>query len=137
MSQPSFSSSLSPVHLRDVQDKVGKLQPVPTLVQRQFSLLLLMVVVVVAIIVIVVIIVIIVVVIVIDIVVIVIVGIIIIVVVIIVWLFLYATLPKQCLHFLCGARAGTHLPWRRTLVALRRPLCKIWLWCPLLNPLAC
>ena len=47
MSQPSISSSLSPVHLRDVQDKVGKLQPVPTLAQRQLSLLLLMVVVVV------------------------------------------------------------------------------------------
>ena len=42
MSQPSSSSSLSPVHLRDVQDKVGKLQPVPTLAQRQFSLLLLL-----------------------------------------------------------------------------------------------
>ena len=55
MSQPSISSSLSPVHLRDVQDKVGKLQPVPTLAQRQLSLLLLMVVVVVAVIVIVVI----------------------------------------------------------------------------------
>ena len=59
MSQPSISSSLSPVHLRDVQDKVGKLQPVPTLAQRQLSLLLLllllMVVVVAAVIVIVVI----------------------------------------------------------------------------------
>ena len=54
MSQPSISSSLSPVHLRDVQDKVGKLQPVPTLAQRQISLLLLMVVVVVVVIVIVV-----------------------------------------------------------------------------------
>ena len=46
MSQPSISSSLSPVHLRDVQDKVSALRPVPTLVQRQLSLLLLMVVVV-------------------------------------------------------------------------------------------
>ena len=46
MSQPSISSSLSPVHLRDVQNKVGKLQPVPTLPQRHLSLLLLMVVVV-------------------------------------------------------------------------------------------
>ena len=55
MSQPSSSSSLSPVHLRDVQDKVGKLQPVPTLAQRQLSLLpLLMVVIVVVVIVIVV-----------------------------------------------------------------------------------
>ena len=44
MSQPSISSSLSPAHLRDVQDKAGKLQPVPTLAQRQLSLLLLMVV---------------------------------------------------------------------------------------------
>ena len=52
MSQPSSSSSLSPVHLRDVQDKVGKLQPVPTLAQRQLSLLLLMVVVVIVIIII-------------------------------------------------------------------------------------
>ena len=52
MSQPSISSSLSPVHLRDVQDKVGKLQPVPTLAQRQLSLLLLMVVVVIVIVVI-------------------------------------------------------------------------------------
>ena len=51
MSQPSISSSLSPVHLRDVQDKVGKLQPVPTLAQRQLSLLLLMVIVVVLIVV--------------------------------------------------------------------------------------
>ena len=56
MSQPSSSSSLSPVHLRDVQDKVGKLQPVPTLAQRQLSLLpLLMVVIVVVVIVMVVI----------------------------------------------------------------------------------
>ena len=55
MSQPSISSSLSPVHLRDVQDKVGKVQPIPTLAQRQLSLLLLMVVVVAAVIVIVVI----------------------------------------------------------------------------------
>ena len=56
MSQPCISSSLSPVHLRDVQDKVGKLQPVPTLAQRQLSLLpLLMVVIVVVVIVIVVI----------------------------------------------------------------------------------
>ena len=39
MSQPSISSSLSPVHLRDVQDKVGKLQPVPTLAQRQLSVI--------------------------------------------------------------------------------------------------
>ena len=46
MPQPSISSSLSPVHLCDVQDKVGKLQPVPTLAERQLSLLLLMVVVV-------------------------------------------------------------------------------------------
>ena len=52
MSQPSISSSLSPVHLRDVQDKVGKLQPVPTLAQRQLSLLLLLMVVVVVVIVI-------------------------------------------------------------------------------------
>ena len=51
MSQPSISSSLSPVHLRDVQDKVGKLQPVPTLAQRQLSLLLLLMVVVVIVIV--------------------------------------------------------------------------------------
>ena len=50
MSQPSISSSLSPVHLRDVQDKVGKLRPVPTLAQRQLSLLPLMVVVVVVVI---------------------------------------------------------------------------------------
>ena len=35
---------LSPVHLRDLQNKVGKLQPVPTLAQRQLSLILLMVV---------------------------------------------------------------------------------------------
>ena len=55
MSQPSISSSLSPVHLRDVQDKVGKLQPAPTLAQRQISLLLLFMVVVVVVIVIVVI----------------------------------------------------------------------------------
>ena len=47
MPQPSISSSLSPVHLCDVQDKVGKLQPVPTLAERQLSLLLLMVVVIV------------------------------------------------------------------------------------------
>ena len=53
MSQPCISSSLSPVHLRNVQDKVGKLQPVPTLAQRQLSLLLLLMVVVVAVIVIV------------------------------------------------------------------------------------
>ena len=46
MPQPSISSSLSPVHLCDVQDKVGKLQPVPTLAERQLSLLLLVVVVV-------------------------------------------------------------------------------------------
>ena len=52
MSQPSISPSLSPVHLRDVQNKVGKLQPVPTLAQRQLSLLLLMVVVVVIVIII-------------------------------------------------------------------------------------
>ena len=52
MPQPSISSSLSPVHLCDVQDKVGKLQPVPTLAQRQLSLLLLMVVVVIVIVVI-------------------------------------------------------------------------------------
>ena len=51
MSQPCISSSLSPVHLRDVQDKVGKLQPVPTLAQRQLSLLLLLMVVVVIVIV--------------------------------------------------------------------------------------
>ena len=51
MPQPSISSSLSPVHLCDVQDKVGKLQPVPTLAERQLSLLLLMVVVVVIVIV--------------------------------------------------------------------------------------
>ena len=55
MSQPSISSSLSPVHLRDVQDKVGKLQPVPTLAERQLSLLLLMVVVVVIIVIVVII----------------------------------------------------------------------------------
>ena len=42
MPQPSISSSLSPVHLCDVQDKVGKLQPVPTLAERQLSLLLLL-----------------------------------------------------------------------------------------------
>ena len=42
MSQPSSSSSLSPVHQRDIPDKVGKLQPVPTLAQRQLSLLLLL-----------------------------------------------------------------------------------------------
>ena len=47
MPQPSISSSLSPVHLCDVQDKVGKLQPVPTLAQRQLSLLLMVVVVIV------------------------------------------------------------------------------------------
>ena len=52
MSQPSISSSLSPVHLHDVQDKVGKLQPIPTLAQRQLSLLLLVVVVVIVIVVI-------------------------------------------------------------------------------------
>ena len=52
MSQPSISSSLSHVHQRDVQDRVGKLQPVSTLVQRQLSLLLLMVVVVIVIVVI-------------------------------------------------------------------------------------
>ena len=52
MPQPSISSSLSPVHMRDVQDKVGKLQPVPTLAERQLSLLLLMVVVVIVIVVI-------------------------------------------------------------------------------------
>ena len=52
MPQPSISSSLSPVHLCDVQDKVGKLQPVPTLAERQLSLLLLMVVVVIVIVVI-------------------------------------------------------------------------------------
>ena len=51
MPQPSVSSSLSPVHLCDVQDKVGKLQPVPTLAERQLSLLLLLVVVVVIVIV--------------------------------------------------------------------------------------
>ena len=55
MSQPSILSSLSPVHLRDVQNKVGKLRPVPTLAQRQLSRLLLMVVVVAVVIVIVVI----------------------------------------------------------------------------------
>ena len=49
------TTSLSPVHLRDTQDKDGKLQPVPTLAQRQLSLLLLMVVIVVVVIVIVVI----------------------------------------------------------------------------------
>ena len=43
---------MSPVHLCDVQDKVGKLQPVPTLAERQLSLLLLMVVVVIVIVVI-------------------------------------------------------------------------------------
>ena len=53
MFQPSSSSSLPPVHLRDVQDKVGKLQPVPTLAQRQLRLFLLMVVVVVIVIVVV------------------------------------------------------------------------------------
>ena len=51
MPQPSISSSLSPVHLCDVQDKVGKLQPVPTLAERQLSLLLLLMVVVVIVIV--------------------------------------------------------------------------------------
>ena len=56
MSRPSSSSSLSSVHLRDVQDKVGKLQPVPTPAQRQLSLLpLLMVVIFVVVIVIVII----------------------------------------------------------------------------------
>ena len=55
MSQPSISPSLSPVHLRDVQNKVGKLRPVPTLAQRQLSRFLLMVVVVAVVIVIVVI----------------------------------------------------------------------------------
>ena len=54
MSQPSISSSMSPVHLCDVQDKVGKLQPVPTLAERQLSLLLLLIVVVVIVIVVVV-----------------------------------------------------------------------------------
>ena len=38
---------MSPVHLRDVPDKVGKMRTVPTLAQRQLSLLLIMVVVVV------------------------------------------------------------------------------------------
>ena len=47
MSQPSISSSLSTAHLRSVQDKVGKLQPFPTLAQRQLSLLLLLLMVVV------------------------------------------------------------------------------------------
>ena len=51
MPQPSISSSWSPVHLCDVQDKVGKLQPVPTLAERQLSLLLLLMVVVVIVIV--------------------------------------------------------------------------------------
>ena len=51
MPQPSISSSLSPVHLCDVQDKVGKLQPVPTLAERQLSLLLLLLMVVVIVIV--------------------------------------------------------------------------------------
>ena len=55
MSQPSISSSLSPVHLRDVQDNVGKLQPVRTLAQRQLSLLLLLMVVVVVIVIVVII----------------------------------------------------------------------------------
>ena len=45
MSQHSISSSLSPVHLRDVQDKTGKLQSVPAPAQREFSLLLMVVVV--------------------------------------------------------------------------------------------
>ena len=54
MSQPSISSSLSPVHLRDVQDKVGKLQPVPTLAQRQLSLLLLLMVVIVVVVIVIV-----------------------------------------------------------------------------------
>ena len=54
MPQPSISSSLSPVHLCDVQDKVGKLQPVPTLAERQLSLLLLLMVVVVIVIVVIV-----------------------------------------------------------------------------------
>ena len=55
MPQPSISSSLSPVHLCDVQDKVGKLQPVPTLAERQLSLLLLLMVVVVVIVIVVII----------------------------------------------------------------------------------
>ena len=38
-------SPMSPVHLRDVQDKAGTLQPVPTLAQRKLSLLLMVVVV--------------------------------------------------------------------------------------------
>ena len=33
---------MSPVHLRDVQDKVGKLQTAPAPAQRQLSLLLLL-----------------------------------------------------------------------------------------------
>ena len=41
-SQPSISSSLSPVHLRDFQDKVGKLQSVPAPAQRELLLLLLL-----------------------------------------------------------------------------------------------
>ena len=55
MSQPSISSSVSPAHLRDAQDKVGKLQPVPRLAQRHLSLLLLLVMVVVVIIIVVII----------------------------------------------------------------------------------
>ena len=45
--------------------------------------------------------------------------------------------PNQCLHLLFGARAGRQFPSRRTPVAPHRPLPKIWLWCPLLNPIAC
>ena len=50
MPQPSISSSLSPVHLCDVQDKVGKSQPVPTLAQRKLSLLMVVVVIVIVVI---------------------------------------------------------------------------------------
>ena len=42
----AFRSPCPPVHLRDVQDKVGKLRPIPAPAQHQLSILLLMVVVV-------------------------------------------------------------------------------------------
>ena len=40
MSQPSMSSCVPRVHLRDVDDKAGAFQPAPSLAQRKFSLLL-------------------------------------------------------------------------------------------------
>ena len=57
MRQPSVASSVSPVHLRDVHDKAGKLQPVPAPAKRQFSLLLLLLMVVVVVVVVVIVIV--------------------------------------------------------------------------------